>query len=242
MNAIITGSNRGIGKATVSALARRGCNVWACARTKTDEFEQFLSETAAAHNVWIKPVYFDVTDSVSRKEAVREIVREKQSIDILVNNAGAAVWGEFTAMPVSRIREIFEVNFFSCLELTQLLFRHMAKNPGGRIINVASVAGIDRQEGNSAYGTSKAALIAWTKTLAMEAGKYKITVNAIAPGVIETDMSRQMGEEDLERITSNCALKRQGCAEEAANVIAFLASEEASYINGQIIRIDGGLK
>ena len=239
---IITGSNRGIGKALVTQFAKAGYDIWACARTKNLEFEAYIKRLSEQENVAITPVYFDLTDSDEMKRQVKMILTEAKSIDVLVNCAGIAHGGFFQMTSVETIKKVFDVNFFSMLELTQLVLRRMVRNKSGSIINLASISGLDSRAGNCAYGTSKAAVIAWTKTLASEVGGLGIRVNAIAPGLTDTNMAKQMESRAGAEMVENSVMNRLVLPEEIANIAVFLASDNASIINGQVIRADGGSK
>lgn len=240
MNVIITGSNRGIGKSLVAAFASAGYNVWACARKATSEYETWLKETAERYHVWIKPVYFELTDTDALNAGIQHIIDEGESIDVLINNAGISTVGLLSISKVDDIERLFDVNFFAMLRIIQKVSKRMARQRKGTIINMGSNAGIDPQPGKIAYGSSKAAVMIMTRCLAKELGPIGIRVNAIAPGPIETEMIHQYKDEVLNRLTSESALKRLGTTEEIANVALFLASEQASYINGEIIKVDGG--
>lgn len=240
MNVIITGSNRGIGKSLVEAFANAGYNVWACARKATPEYETWLKETAERNHVWIKPVYFELTDTDALNAGIKSIIDEGVSIDVLINNAGISTVGLLSMSKVDDIEILFDVNFFAMLRIIQKVSKRMARQRKGVIINMGSNAGIDPQPGKIAYGSSKAAVMMMTKCLAKELGPMGIHVNSIAPGPIETEMIHQYKDEVLKNLASESALKRLGTTEEIANVALFLASEQASYINGEIIKVDGG--
>lgn len=240
MNIIITGANRGIGKSMVEAFTKAGCNVWACARRQNPEFEEFLTTLSSEHGVWVKPIYFEMTDEDSLNNGMRTIFADKQPIDALVNNAGVSTIGLLSQSKVDDIRHLFEVNYFSVLRLIQLVSKKMMMKRKGVIINMASLAGIEPQPGKIAYGSSKAAIILMTQCLAKELGPVGIRVNAIAPGPIETEMIHQYNDDMLKRLSSESSLRRLGLPEEIANTALFLASDKASYINGEIIKVDGG--
>lgn len=240
MNVIITGSNRGIGKAMVEAFAASGANIWACARKSTPEHEAWLKETAENANVWIKPVYFELTDKDAINAGLQSIIDEGQSIDVLVNNAGISTVGLLSMSKVEDIENLFVVNYFAMLRIIQKVSKRMARQKKGVIINMGSNAGIDPQPGKIAYGSSKAAVMMMTKCLAKELGPMGIRVNAIAPGPVETEMIHQYKDDVLKNLASESALRRLGTTEEIAQVALFLASDHASYINGEIIKVDGG--
>lgn len=239
-NVIITGSNRGIGKALVEVFAKTGCNVWACARKQNPEFEEHLSALSSENGVWVKPVYFEMTNEASLNNGLQTIFADKIPIDVLINNAGISTVGLLSQSRVDEIRHLFEVNYFSVLRLIQLVSKKMMIRRKGVIINMASIAGIEPQPGKIAYGSSKAAIILMTQCLAKELGPVGIRVNAIAPGPIDTEMIHQYNDDMLKQLSSESSLRRLGKPLEIANTALFLASEQASYINGEIIKVDGG--
>lgn len=240
MNVIITGSNRGIGKAMVETFAASGANIWACARKLTPEHESWLKETAEKNNVFIKPVYFELTDKDAINNGIKSVIDDGLPIDVLVNNAGISTVGLLSMSKVEDIEDIFAVNYFAMLRIIQRVSKRMARQKKGVIINMASLAGIEPQAGKIAYGSSKAAIILMTQCLAKELGPLGIRVNAIAPGPIETEMIHQYSDDLLKKLASESSLKRLGKPEEIARVALFLASDNASYINGEIIKVDGG--
>ncbi|NME82784.1 SDR family oxidoreductase [Clostridium sp. SM-530-WT-3G] len=241
-NIFITGCNRGIGKKLVEVFAQNGANtIIAHARKKSDEYEQYLIKVKNKYNIVIIPVYFDLVNYDDMKREIRKLQMKEISIDVLVNNAGIAHGGLFQMTSVNKIKEVFDVNFFSVLELTQLILKFMKKQSKGAIINVSSVSGLDLKRGNCAYGTSKAALIAFTRTLAAELAPIRIRVNAIAPGLTDTDMAKLMEINAKKEMIREISMGRLGKTEEIADAIVFLASDRSSFITGQVLRVDGGI-
>ena len=239
-NAIITGANRGIGAVIVEEFAKRGCNVWACARKQNPTFEDKLKALSAQYGVWVKPIYFELSNESEVKEGVKSIISEKKVIDILVNNAGMPFGGLMSMPPVSKLREVFEVNYFSQILIMQLVSRVMMRQKSGCIINMASVGGIETNPGYLAYGSSKAALIWATKCVAKELGPYGVRVNAVAPGFTDTSMGHFNKEEELNKMIEKTSLRRMATPEEIAKGVAYLASEDASFVTGHVLVIDGG--
>lgn len=241
-NAIITGSRRGIGRATVETFASMGANVWACARRQDDAFEEDMRQIAEKYSVSIWPVYFDVTDEVQIKQAVQTIRKQKISIDILVNMAGIVEQSSsFQMTSIEKMKHLFETNFFAVTLLTQYISRIMARQNCGSIVNIASIAGIDGEPAQYEYATSKAAIVGATKNLAHELAPNNIRVNAVAPGMIETEMGAKIEDELRNHVLNKVIMGRMGKPAEIANAVAFLASDYASYMTGQVIRVDGGM-
>ncbi len=241
-NAVITGCNRGIGFATMKLFAENGCNIWACARKENKEFEEKAEAIAKENNVWIKPVYFDLGDSEEIKAGIKQIRENKEKIDILVNNAGIEQQASFFQMtPMAVFEKIFKINVLSQIEFSQYITKLMMRNKAGSVINLSSCAGIDMTGGYMAYSASKAAIISVTKTMASELINYGIRVNAIAPGIVETEMSRGLTDEARENTKNSSLMNRIAEPEEIAEAIAFLASDASSYMTGQVLRVDGGM-
>lgn len=241
-NAVITGARRGIGRATVESFAKNGANIWACAREKDDDFEADMRVVAGKYGVEIWPVYFDVTDETQVKQAIQGIRRQKKTVDVLAAIAGVA--GEKTSFPMSsmaELRRVLETNYFAVTLLTQYVVRLMIRQNKGSIIYISSVAGLDGTPSQYAYASSKAALIGAMRNLSRELASNNIRVNSVAPGMIETDMGGEIEETLRTETFSRVMMKRMGKPEEVANVITFLASDMASYITGQVIRVDGGM-
>lgn len=239
-NAIITGSNRGIGAVVLEELAIRGCNIWACARKPNSEFEDRIKKLSDKYGVWIKPIYFELSNEDEIKAAIKSIVSEKLTIDILVNNAGMAFGGLMAMTPIAKLKEVFEVNYFSQILMMQLVSRVMMRQKSGCIINMASVGGIETNPGYLAYGSSKAALIWATKCVAKELGPYSVRVNAVAPGFTNTSMGNFNKDEELNKMIEKTSLRRMASPEEIAKGVAYLVSDEASFVTGHVLVIDGG--
>lgn len=240
--AVLTGSNRGIGKAILEVFARNGANIWACARKADDKFTDYITNLAKATGVTISPVYFDLADAEQVKAGAKTIMSAKQPVDILVNNAGIIYTALFQMTSADKMKEVFEINYFSQMLLTQYITRIMTRQKSGSIINISSSAAIDCNRGRSAYAASKAALLCATKVMAKELAGYNIRVNAIAPGLTETDMMRESTSEDamVSTLQATC-LKRVGEPSEIADAVLFLSSDLSSYITGQVLRVDGGM-
>ena len=216
----ITGSNRGLGKAIAIAFAKLGADLVMHSRNDSLEFDLFVSDLEQQFKIKVNTVFFDLRDHVSMKASVKELHLQKLYSNILIN---------------------FEINLFSQMELTQLLLRPMIKHKHGCVINLCSIAGQDLHAGNSAYGASKAALAAFTRTLAAETGGSGVRVNAVAPGLCDTQMAKQMENNAALQMIDSSSMKRLGKPEEIASVVTFLASRDANFINGQILRVDGGI-
>ena len=240
-NVIITGTNRGIGRAMVEAFAREGASVWAHARKENDAFEKDMANTAAKYNVEIRPIYFELTDYEMMKNAIKKIRSTKLPVDALINNAGIIYNALFQMSSEANLREQFEVNFFSVFFFTQYISKLMVHQKKGSIINIASSAAIDGNSGKSVYGATKAAIITMTNSIAEELGASGIRANCIAPGITETDMLATMPDDVIEEAKNAADLRRGGRPSEIADTAVFLASDLSSYITGQVIRVDGGM-
>lgn len=237
---IITGSNRGIGKAMVEEFSAAGYDVFACARCENSEFESFLKERSSATGSELIPIYFDLADENEVKKGFKTIIGYKKSIDVLVNNAGIAYGGLMTMTSTDKLREVYQVNVISQVLMMQLVSRIMMRQKSGCIINMCSVGGIETCPGYLAYGSSKAALIWITKSVSRELGQYNIRVNGIAPGLIDTDMGNYKSEEELNKVLNRMSISRMGRPDEIAKAAVYIASDDASYMTGQIMVLDGG--
>jgi len=235
--ALVTGASRGIGRQIVLAFAENGATVYANAR-KEGSLDG-LSENRGNISGKLIPIYFDVTDADASKNAVMRINRESGKLDCLVNNAGITQDALIGMINKKAVRDVFEINVFAVIELTQLAARIMIKQKSGSIINMASIMGVNGNKGQFVYSASKGAVIAMTKTAAKELAPHKIRINAVAPGMIDTEMFRSIGEEKaIERI-KNIGMGRLGTPEDVAKVCLFLASDLSEYVTGQIICVDG---
>ena len=240
--AVVTGCNRGIGKAVLQAFARNGANVFACVRKPDESFTGFVSGLAAETGVTLTPVYFDLADVAQVKAGAEQIKSAHQPVDVLVNNAGVMVTSLFQMTPIDTMKDVLDINFFSPMLFTQYLVRLMTRRKCGSIVNVSSSAAIEGNEGRTAYAASKAAMISTTKVMARELAEHNIRVNAVAPGLTETDMMVGSTPNDaLAATLSRTCMKRVGTPEEIANAVLFLSSDLSSYMTGQVLRVDGGM-
>ena len=238
---MVTGSRRGIGRAILEAFAAEGARLIACSSRYDGTTVQEYQQLADKYGVTISPVFFDLADETDVQRGIQEIKALVPKLDVLVNNAGISSIGLFTLTDMDVYHKVFQINFFSQLSVIRGLLTLIRKPKGAAIVNIVSIAGIDGGVGVTAYGGSKAALALATKTLAQEFALYKIRVNGVAPAMVDTEMAVQMGEKAIEKTISNTVLKRMASPGEVASAVLFLASSEASYINGQILRIDGGM-
>ena len=229
--AVVTGANRGIGRATCEAFLAQGATVLACARNIDSAFD----------GLDVQPIQLDLSDEASIKDAIKAIRSASKTIDVLVNCAGIASGALFQMTSMTELREVFEVNFFGQIALSQGISRLMARQKAGSIINITSTASDVPDPGTMAYGASKAALARATHSMATELGGLGIRVNAISPGVTQTDMADQMDEQAREKLIENSALKRMAEPKDIANTAVFLASDLSSHITGQVVRVDGGM-
>lgn len=241
-NIVITGSSRGIGLAILELFAQEGANIAACSNKQSDALMLKYKEIATKNNVQITPHFFDMANEDEVKEGIKELKTTMPVIDVLVNNAGISHIAPFMMSKMEDLHRVFQINYFSQMVLTQGLLGCLKKAKGASIVNMTSIAGLDGGIGVTAYGSSKAAIALTTKVLAQELAFFKIRVNGVAPGMVETDMAISMGEKAAENTSNSAALKRLAQPEEVAQMVVFLASEQASYITGQIIRVDGGIK
>ena len=242
-NAIITGCNKGIGKAILTEYASNGANCIGCVRKNSEEFLLYCKKLEKENNVNINIVEMDLKDNKTISEAVKKIFNITKKIDILVNNAGILFNSLFQMTSESKLKEMFQINFFSHVHLTQLISREMVKNKKGNIIFISSTSADGRDYGRFAYSSSKAAISSTARVLASELGGRGVRVNSINPGLTNTDMMRKnTKEENIKKELEKTSLNRVAEPIEIANLAVFLGSDLSTYINGQNIRIDGGLQ
>jgi 3-oxoacyl-[acyl-carrier protein] reductase len=238
--AVVTGAGRGIGHAIALRLAKEGARVASVSRTESnaqktaDEINLLRADAAKAYAV-------DVADQAAVQKAAAEIFEEFGRVDILVNNAGVTRDGLSMRMSMDDWDTVLNTNLKGAFNFTQAVMRSMIKQRSGRIINISSIAGLTGNAGQANYAASKAGLIGLTKTLARELASRGITVNAVAPGLIETDMTTVLSEEIRQSILQKVPLGRLGEPEDIAGAVAYLASPEAKYITGQVLTVDGGM-
>ena len=241
-NAIVTGCARGIGRKILAAFAGNGANVWACCRLRTAEFDGMAEQLSQSYQVRVTPLCFDLTDGAATKEAMKTVMAEKVPVDILVNNAGITYNALYQMTSMEKMREVFEVNFFAQIALTQYVIKLMARQRAGCIINISSTAALDANPGRGAYGASKAAVACMTRVMAHELAEKNIRVNAIAPGYFRTDMPAAVlaNPRATQSLLRKVPQRRIAEPEEIGPAVLFLASPASSFMTGAIIYIDGG--
>ncbi|HZE57318.1 MAG TPA: 3-oxoacyl-[acyl-carrier-protein] reductase [Chthoniobacterales bacterium] len=238
--AVVTGAGRGIGHAIAVRLAKEGARVASVSRTESnaqktaDEINSLRADAAKAYAV-------DVAEQAAVQKAAAQIFEDFGRVDILVNNAGVTRDGLSMRMSMDDWDTVLNTNLKGAFNFTQAIMRPMIKQRSGRIINISSIAGLIGNAGQANYAASKAGLIGLTKTLARELASRGITVNAVAPGLIETDMTTVLSEEIRQAILQKVPLGKLGEPDDIAGAVAYLASPEAKYITGQVLTVDGGM-
>jgi 3-oxoacyl-[acyl-carrier protein] reductase len=238
--AVVTGSGRGIGYAIAVRLAKEGARVASVSRTEANA-QKTADEINAARADAAKAYAVDVADQAAVQKAAGQIFADFGRVDILVNNAGVTRDGLSMRMSMEDWDTVLNTNLKGAFNFIQAVMRPMIKQRSGRIINISSIAGLIGNAGQANYAASKAGLIGLTKTLARELASRGITVNAVAPGLIETDMTTVLSEEIRQNILKNVPLGKLGEPEDIAGAVAYLASAEAKYITGQVLTVDGGM-
>ena len=239
-NAIVTGASRGIGRAIAIKFAELGANVVLNYRSDINSVQEVVKEIEGK-GVKVLAIQGDVSSFEDSKRIIDEAMEKLGSIDILVNNAGITKDSLIMRMKEEEFDKVIEVNLKGVFNCTKHAVPVMVKQRSGKIINISSVVGLSGNAGQANYAAAKAGIIGFTKSVAKEIASRGITANAIAPGFIQTDMTEALGEKVKENIKVNIPLKRLGSPEDIANTAAFLASDMASYITGQVISVDGGM-
>jgi 3-oxoacyl-[acyl-carrier protein] reductase len=238
--AIITGASRGIGRAIATKFAQEGANVAFTFLSSVEKGKELEVELSAL-GVKAKGYQSDAASSKACEELVTAVVAEFGTVDVLVNNAGITRDNLLMRMTEAQWDEVINANLKSVFNLTKAIQRPMLKARKGSIVNMTSVVGIEGNAGQSNYSASKAGIIGFTKSIAQELGSRNIRSNAVAPGFIETEMTAALDPKIKDGWIQDIPLKRTGTAEDVANLVAFLASDNSSYITGQVISICGGM-
>jgi 3-oxoacyl-[acyl-carrier protein] reductase len=238
--AVVTGGAQGIGRAVAETLARRGAHV-VVADLQMEKAETVAQEISASTGNRAIAVQVDVSDSASAQAMIDAAIAEFDRVDILVNNAGITRDNLIMRMSEDEFDLVININLKGAFNCTKAVIRKMMKQRSGRVINMASVSGVTGQAGQTNYSSSKAGLIGFTKALAKEVGSRGITVNAVAPGFIETALTVDLPEDIKKMGIKMTPLGRFGQPQDVANAVAFLASDEAAFITGEVLTVDGGL-
>jgi len=239
-NALVTGGSRGIGKAIAVELAKNGVNVAITFVNNEDLAERTVDEIKK-HGVRALAVRADVSMEEDVLNMAKTVKENLGSIDILVNNAGITRDNLLMRMDTEDWDKVIDTNLKGTYLCTKSVIRDMIKKKSGKIINIASVAGVAGNFGQTNYSASKAGIIGFTKSLAKEVASRGINVNAVAPGLIETDMTLALKEDTKNSLVKNIPMGRLGTVQDIANIVVFLASEKSDYITGQVINVDGGM-
>jgi 3-oxoacyl-[acyl-carrier protein] reductase len=237
VKALVTGASRGLGEAIAKRLASDGFEVWIHYRQNEDQAEKVLREIESSGGKG-RLVQLDVSDAKEIEQKLFPILSKEGPLDVLVNNAGVTAEGYMMMMPQDKWDEVMDVNLGGFFLVTRACLKGMVEKRGGRVVNICSLAGERADVGQVAYAASKAGIAGATRALAMEMARWNILVNAVSPGPLDVGMATGL---DPKKILPHIPLGRVGTADEAAGAVSFLCSEDASYITGQIIRVNGGM-
>jgi 3-oxoacyl-[acyl-carrier protein] reductase len=238
--AVITGASRGIGRAIALKLAKLGANIVVNYRNSEDAVKEVVREIQALGATALA-IQCDISSYSDVENMMKKSLEQFGTIDILVNNAGITKDGLLMRMKEEDFDSVIDINLKGAFNCTRHVSAIMLKQRQGRIINISSVSGLTGNAGQVNYSSAKAGILGMTKAVARELASRNVTCNAVAPGYIQTDMTDGLSEKVKDTIMSTIPLKRLGMPEDVANAVAFLASEEASYITGQVINVDGGM-
>jgi 3-oxoacyl-[acyl-carrier protein] reductase len=238
---LITGASKGIGKSIALKFANLQASRLILISRDKKKLEELKTEIESDFQTEVIVYNLDLSDVKAINECAKECKLNKINIDIIINNAGIMKDSVIRFVTTELIKETFDVNVFGSIYITQAFTYSMLKNRSGSIINLSSIIGTKGNKGQSIYSSSKSAIIGFTKSLSKELASLNIRVNAVAPGFIDTDMTKNLTPEVLEKTLNSVGMKRIGKPEDVANCVAFLASDLSEYITGQVIEIDGGL-
>ncbi len=238
--ALVTGASKGIGRGIALKLAEHGANV-AFTYLSSVEKGQALEAELSAFGIKAKGYRSDASDFKASEELVNAIVSDFGSLEVIVNNAGITRDGLLMRMTEEQFNEVIRINLNSVFNVTKAAIRQLLKQKQGSIINISSVVGVKGNAGQANYAASKAGIIGFTKSVALELGSRNIRCNAIAPGFIETEMTGVLNEETVKQWREAIPLKRGGTPDDVANAVVFLGSELSAYITGQVLNVDGGM-
>jgi len=237
---LITGGSRGIGKAIAVAMAKQGADIALNDFGQSEELSKVKKELEKL-DIRCETYNCDVSDFTATKTMVDSVLKDFGRVDVLVNNAGIELHNSLMRMSEESFDKVIAVNLKGCWNMIKHLFLHFSKQRSGTIINIASVCGVSGWPGQTNYSASKGGLIALTQSTAKELAQRGVTCNAIAPGLIDTFMTEKLNGEVREQFVAKIPLKRAGTPDDVAHVAVFLAGDGASYITGEVIRVDGGL-
>ena len=238
--ALITGGGRGIGRSICESFAENGCNV-AFTYNSSKEAAENLVEELKKYDVKVKSYKSDASDHDKSVELIDNVISDFERIDVLVNNAGITKDNLLMRMSPSDFKDVVNVNLGSVFNLTKSSIKIFLKQKEGSIINISSIVGVKGNAGQSNYAASKAGIIGFSKSIALELGSRNIRCNVVAPGFIETDMTDSLSDDVLEKWKESIPLKRSGKPIDVGNACVFLVSDLSSYITGQVLQVDGGL-
>jgi 3-oxoacyl-[acyl-carrier protein] reductase len=239
-NVIVTGGSRGLGLGIARKLVQSGFRVIAIARKQSDEFKAAQLEAGQSHPGAMHFAPFDLADLEAIPALVKTLRKQHGALYGLVNNAGMSTDGVLALTSTQQIEQVVRLNTTSPMVLTKHAVRFMMADGSGRIVNISSITAFNGYSGLSVYAATKASLIGFTKSLAREVGRVGVTVNAVAPGFVSTEMTREMKDEDRQRIERRSALKRLVDVEDVANAVDFLLSDGARNITGTVMTVDAG--
>jgi 3-oxoacyl-[acyl-carrier protein] reductase len=239
--ALVTGGGRGIGRAIVERLAGDGVDVVFFYRGNAEAAREVVSAVTTAGGK-AEAMQVDIADAAAVASAVEQVIDSRERIDVLINNAGVVRDNLLALLSDEDIRTVLDTNIGGVFNVTRAVVPHMISRRAGRIVNLSSVAGEKGGRGQSNYAASKGAINAFTRAMAVELASRKITVNCVAPGVIETEMSQQVRDLAGDEVKARILLRRYGQAQDVAHAVWFLASRFADYITGEVLHVDGGFK